>query len=104
MAEVISIELRDPTPTGIARFAIGQPPIGADGNPVMNESDNPEIDGTPILPTVKKIKYFKFEIDSGRVWQGPCYLITFEEDLKMVVDKNDVTLTLYRNEKKSDTS
>jgi len=100
MAEVISIELRNPTPTGIARFAIGQPPIGADGTPVLNESENPEIDETPILPTVKAIKYYKFEIDTGRVWQGPCYLITFEEDMKMVVDKNDVTLTLYRNEKK----
>lgn len=104
MAEVISIELRSPTPTGIARFTILHPPIGVDGTPVLSESDNPEIDGTPILPTVKAIKYYKFEIDSGRVWQGPCFLVTFEEDLKMVVDKNDVSLTLYRNEKKSDIS
>jgi len=104
MAEVISIELKKATPSGISRFTIGMAPIGIDGTPVLNESNNPEIDGTPILPTVKAIKYFKFEIDSGRIWQGPCFLVTLEEDLKMVVDKNDVSLTLYRNEKKSDIS
>ena len=104
MAEVLSIELKRATPTGIARFTVGRSPIGTDGTPVPNESVNPEIDGTPILPTVKAIKFFKYEIDTGRVWLGPCFLVTLEEDLKMVVDKNDVSLTLYRNEKKSDIS
>jgi len=104
MAELISIELKKATPSGIARFTVGLTPIGVDGTPVLDTSNNPEIDETPVLPTVKAIKYFKFEIDSGRIWQGPCFLVTFEEDLKMVVDKNDVSLTLYRNEKKSDIS
>jgi hypothetical protein len=104
MAEVLSIELKRLTPTGIARFTVGISPIGADGTPVLNDSTNPEIDGTPVLPTVKTIKFFKHEIDTGRIWVGPCFLVTLEEDLKMVVDKNDVSLTLYRNEKKSDIS
>jgi len=104
MAELISIELRKATPSGIARFTVGLTPIGVDGTPVLDVSNNPEIDETPVLPTVKAIKFFKHEIDTGRVWLGPCFLVTLEEDLKMVVDKNDVSLTLYRNEKKSDIS
>jgi hypothetical protein len=99
MAEVLSVELIKPTSSGIARFAKGQPPIGTDGHPIMATSEGGEEIGT-LLPTVKAIKFFKYEIDSGRVWTGPCYLITLEEDLKMVVNAANVAVTLYQNEKK----
>jgi hypothetical protein len=97
MAEILSIELKKATPSGISRLALGKPPLGVGDEILMTSSeDNPQ----PILPTVKKIQRYKFEIDQGRIFQGPSYLVTFEEDLKMVVDANDVALVLYRNEKK----
>lgn len=99
MAEILSIELKKATPSGIARFSVGKPPLGVGDEVLMTEEG-----GEPILPVVQKIKRYKFEIDTGRIFQGPSYLITFEEDLKMVVDSNDVALILYRNEKKSDIS
>jgi hypothetical protein len=96
MAEIIAIELKIPTPSGFARFTINQHPLDGNGSVVIGEDD------AALLPTVKKITGFKHEIDSGRVFVGPCYLVTLEEDLKLVVDKNDVALVLYRNEKKAD--
>ena len=99
MAEVLSVELIRPTSSGIARFAKGQPPIGVDGHPVMAKNKDGE-ETEILLPTVKAIRFFKYEIDSGRVWKGPCYLVTLEEDLKMVVNAANVAITLYQNEKK----
>ena len=99
MAEVLSIELIRATPSGIARFAKGQPPLNADGKTITVEASN-GVGTVDMLPTVKSIKFFKFEIDSGRVWLGPCYLITLEEDLKMTVNAANVAVTLYQNEKK----
>lgn len=98
MAEVLSIELIRATPSGIARFAKGQSPLNAEGKEITVETPNGGT--TDMLPTVKSIKFFKFEIDSGRVWMGPCYLITLEDDLKMTVNATNVALTLYQNEKK----
>ena len=65
----------------------------------MATSENGVETGT-LLPTVKAIRFYKYEIDAGRVWLGPCYLITLEEDLKMVVNAANVAITLYQNEKK----
>lgn len=96
MAEIKAISLKHPEANGIARFVVGEHPIAADGT-ILEDKD-----GQIALPAVKGIRFFKHEIAGGSLYVGPCYLVTVEEDFKIIVPKENIGLVVYQNEKKTE--
>lgn len=66
---------------------------------IFTVGNNPAVGTELIGPAVKSINFYETGCNSGRVYRGPCYVISFEEsNQKRVVPATNVIDIMYDTE------